>query len=65
MKSGNRWFHWICRDCETFNHNSRNSCLSCGELRKNVQITNQKKLDRLYFLWNGREVRKNKGFNLE
>jgi len=58
----NRWFHWVCRDCETLNHNSRSFCLSCGELRKNVQITNQKKLDSLYYLWNGKEVRRNRGF---
>jgi len=55
-----RWCHWVCRDCETLNHNSRSFCLSCGVRRELVQITNEKKLNELYLLWNGREVRRNK-----
>ena len=59
---GNRWLHWICRNCEVMNHNSRIYCLSCGEPIKNVVITDKKELDEIYFRINGRYVRSNKRF---
>lgn len=62
MKRLSYWQHWICKDCETLNHNSRTYCLSCEKHRKLVQITDQKRLDKLYFKMNGKGFRKLKEF---
>ena len=29
--------HWICKNCEIVNHNSRLKCLVCNQKRKNVE----------------------------
>ena len=65
MKVVNFWHHWICMDCETMNHNSRTFCLSCGQNRSKVQITDKKKLDELYLLINGKKPRMRKGIRHE
>ncbi len=33
--------HWICKECEVFNHNTRTDCLGCGENRRDVEAFEQ------------------------
>jgi len=62
MTYRNRWFHWVCKDCEVWNHNSRKCCLGCEKLRNLVEIKDLKKLNEIYYNHYGRQIKQNSRF---